>query len=399
MRQICEQQGMRWQHEQLSDPDTLMILAIPQLFIDPRYKTFIKNRLNLTAKDVVLVDDASIEGVFLDESITLEFLTEKIKIWKGKALGDFAKALKDIFTEYKDISLITQIQSLAKSTLKDTHVRTSIYRQLKKSHHYDFHSQKHIELSLDDAIEKGFAECETAEDRQKLQTVEKEGWTTLDRLRIFFKEYPNPKTAPMRYDETTHTLHFTLPGQLYQTDAAIGFMGATLDLDVFRSVFAKGTRYSKEPQVFDAASTEYHPDSKRYQLRNNGNPRATLLKYQGQGELSATGLEFLGYFKKFVQNNHDKKNALITYKSVIKHYQTELDTLGIAYSWFHNTDGLDTRFADAEVFHVFGMPARTPFDVDWLAKAWQISEDEVRSRLITQETATGNWTRTACQET
>ena len=40
------------------------------------------------------------------------------------------------------------------------------------------------------------------------------------------------------------------------SDAAISFMGATLDLDMFRSVFAKGTRYFKEPQVFDAASTE-----------------------------------------------------------------------------------------------------------------------------------------------
>lgn len=60
----------------------------------------------------------------------------------------------------------------------------------------------------------------------------------------------------MHYDETTYTLHFTLPPRLYQTDAAIVFMGATLNLDMFRSVFAKGTGYFKEPQIFDAASTE-----------------------------------------------------------------------------------------------------------------------------------------------
>ena len=385
MRQICQQQGMRWQHEQLSDPDSLIILAIPQLFIDPRYRSFLKNRIKLSVDDIVMVDDASTENLFLNESISLEFLTEKIKNWKGVALGEFAKAVKDIITENEAVSLITQLQSLVRSTLKDANKRTTLYRQLKKSRHYDPHSKQHIELSIDDAIEKEYVNTKTTEDRQKLQTVEKEGWTTLDRLRIFFKAYPNPETAPMHYDETEHILHFTLPPQLYQTDAAIGFMGATIDLDVFRSMFAKGTRYVKEPQVYDAASTEYHPDSTRYQLRTNGNPRATLLKYQGKGELSNTGLEFFGYFKRFVESNPSQKHALITYKSVIEHYQTELDALGIAYSWFHNTEGLDTRFADAEVFHVFGMPARNPLNVEWAAKTWGISEDEVRSRLITQE--------------
>lgn len=385
VRSICEQQGMRWQHEQLSDPDRLIILAIPQLFIDPRYKSFIKNRLNLTNDDILLVDDASTEGLFLDESITLEFLSEKIKAWKGAALGDFAKAVKDIITENEALSLITQLQILVESTLKNAPRRNTLYRQLKKSRHYDPHTKNFIELSIDDAIEKGYCDTKTVEDRQRLQTVEKEGWTTLDRLRIFFKAYPNPETAPMRYDKTTYTLQFSLPPQLYQTDAAIGFMGATLDLDVFQSVFAKGTRYFKEPQVFDAASTEYHLDSKRYQLRNNRNPRATLLKYQGDGELSTTGLEFFGYFKKFVKANPGQKHALITYKSVIEHYKAELGSLDVEYSWYHNTEGLDTRFADTEVFHVFGMPARNPIDVEWTAKAWGISEDEVGNRLITQE--------------
>lgn len=389
VRNICEQQGMRWQHEQLSDPDSLIVLAIPQLFIDPRYKSFLKNRVKLTADDMILVDDASTEGLFLDESITLEFLTEKIKIWKGSALGDFAKAVKDIITENEAVSLITQLQSLVESTLKNAPKRTAIYRQLRKGRYYDQHTKRYIEISLDDAIEKGYENCATAEDRQRLQTVEKESWTLLDRLRIFFKSYPKPETAPMRYDTTEHILHFMLPPQLYQTDAAMGFMGATLDLDVFRSVFAKGTRYCNEPLVFDAGSLEYHPDSKRYQLRNNGNPRATLLKYQGKGELSKTGLEFWGYFKKFVEANSSKKHALITFKSVVEYYKAELDTLGIAYSWYHNTKGLDTRFADAEVFHVFGKPARTPHNVEWIAKACGISESEMCDRLITHELRQG----------
>ena len=58
---------------------------------------------------------------------------------------------------------------------------------------------------------------------------------------------------------------------------------------------------------------------------------------------------------------------------------------GIAYSYFHNTEGLDTRFSECDVFHVLGMPARTPFDISWTAKTWQITEDEVSDRLITTE--------------
>ena len=382
---ICKKHGMRWQHEQLSDPDTLMILAIPQLFINPRYRSFLKNRLNLTANDIVLVDDASTENIFLDESISLEFLTEKIKIWKDTPLGEFAKAVKDIITENEAVSLITQLQSLVKSTLNNAPRRTTIYNQLKKSRHYDTHTKRFIEISLDDAIDKGFCSTKTTEDRQKLQTVEKEGWTTLDRLRIFFKAYPNPETAPMHYDKTENILHFTLPPQLFSTDAAVGFMGATLDADVFRSLFAKGARYNNEPQVYNAAETEWHPGAKAYQLRNNGNPRATLLKYKGQGELSATGLEFFECFKKFVEANPSQKHALITYKSVIEQYQLELDSLDVAYSWYHNTEGLDTRFADAEVYHVFGKPARDPFNVEWTAKVQGLSEDEIKDRLVSKE--------------
>ena len=149
MRQICQQQGMRWQHEQLSDPDSLIILAIPQLFIDPRYRSFLKNRIKLSVDDIVMVDDASTENLFLNESISLEFLTEKIKNWKGVALGEFAKAVKDIITENEAVSLITQLQSLVRSTLKDANKRTTLYRQLKKSRHYDPHSKQHIELSID----------------------------------------------------------------------------------------------------------------------------------------------------------------------------------------------------------------------------------------------------------
>ena len=98
--------------------------------------------------------------------------------------------------------MITQLQSLVESTLKNAPKRTTIYRQLKKTRHYDTHSKQYIELSLDDAIKKGYANCDTVEDRQRPQTVEKESWTTLDRLRIFFKAYPNPETEPKDDNDT-----------------------------------------------------------------------------------------------------------------------------------------------------------------------------------------------------
>ena len=324
----CQEHGMLFQFRKLGDQGTMMILAIPQLFVDPVYRRFLYDKVVANEQDVFLVDDASTESLFLDEQIRLPFLIEKIKIWKGAALADFAKAVKDILTEYENVEMIAELQKLFKRTDRNKARYNTLETQLGKARVFDQHTKNYVELDINDGIETGRFPIDTAEQRQKLQTTEKKGWTILDKLRIFFKTYPNPETAPMHFDEKEGILHFSLPPQFARTDAALGFMGATLDLDVFKSVSPKTRRKMKMPLVFDASSTEWHKDAKAYQLRNNRNPRATLLKYKGQGELSKTGLEFWNYIQNFVRVNTDNTHAIISYKSVIEHYKADLDELG-----------------------------------------------------------------------
>lgn len=370
----CEADGFRSQWKFMRDePDRILVLAIRQLFIDPVYKTFITRVLPLTEDDIVIVDDASNEGLFLEASITLQRLQRLSRRWKGKATGDFALALIEAVSAHEGDDLIRAVKDVFNRFYDKKDHREQIYRQLRKV----FLNEK--ELSLDDAIAAGHYRIGTEQERKKIPVVEKRGWTLLDKLRIFFKHYPNPETAPMRYYDGTLT--FALPPQLYKTPAALGFMGATLDKQVFQKTFSKGTRYIKgTPEFYDSLSTAWHPEAKVFQLRTNRNPRATLLDENGC--LSRTGEFYYACFTKSRDANA-AKHALISYKSVIAEKESELE--GVATSWYHNTEGLDTVFQDCEIFHIIGMPGRKPTDVDWVSRVWQVTPEEVGHKLVVSE--------------
>lgn len=375
VKALCESAGLRSQWKHLSDPDTLLILAMPQLFIDPIFRQFLKNRVKLTIDDMILVDDASTEALFLNENVSLERLQRLSRRWKGKPTGDFALKLIEAVSACEGDAMIEQVQSIVNDVLKDSQIRPVVYRQLRKA------NINGTEVGLDDAISNGHYPIGTDAERARLPEVDKLGWTLLDKLRIFFSSYPDPSTAPMKFYEGQ--LSFSLPPQLYKTPAALGFMGATLDKDVFQQVFRKGTRYLKGlPEFYDAATTEWDPDAKVFQLRTNRNPRATLLNKETR-ELSKTGKEYFDYFKQSLETNTGSRHALISYKTVV---ENRADALAdVAMSWFHNSEGLDTRFQGCEVFHILGMPGRTPQDTEWVSRQWQVSEDIVREKLVTSE--------------
>ena len=375
-RGICEVLGMRAQWKKLKDENSLLVLAMQQLFIDPIYRNFAKNRLHLTANDIVLVDDASTDNLFLDVSVSLERLQRLSRRWKGKATGDFALELITAISTFEGEDLISGIKSVYEKAYQNKTHRDTIYRQLGKV------NVSGTELNIDDAISSGHYLISTSEQRARLPIVEHRGWTLLDKLRIFFKAYPDPKTAPMRYADST--LHWALPPQLLTTQAALGFMGATLDKDIFKKIFSKGTRYRKDVGFWDAGTTEWHGEARVFQLRTNGNPRATLLRDKNTGELSRTGEEYWNYFLQSLEVN-DRKHAMISFKSLVSSRADELKTKDVSFSYFHNTEGLDTHFSDCDIFHILGLPARTPTDTEWLARVWQVSEKEVIQKILTSE--------------
>ena len=118
-----------------------------------------------------------------------------------------------------------------------------------------------------------------------------------------------------------------------------------------------------------------------FQLRTNRNPRATLLDKK-TGELSRTGQEYWGYFQQSVEVNAEN-HGLISYQKLVEQKATELE--GLAAAWFHNVEGLDTRFKNVNVLHILGSPERKPEDVEWFAKCLGISIEELGKHQVISE--------------
>ena len=389
VRERCEIEGHRAQWKELKAGDNrLLVLAMRQLFINPIFANFAKERLDLKAEDLVLVDDASTEGLFLDVSVSLERLQRLSRRWKGKPTGTFALELIQAMSTLEGDDLVDGIKAVYEQSKEQSE---TIYRQLRKV------NIDGTEVNIDFAIENGHYPIDTPEERARLPIVEHTGWTLLDKLRVFFKAYPDTKTAPMRYVDGI--LHWALPPRLLNVPAALGFMGATLDKDVFQRTFQKTLRhkkvskrsgkpymkYTKYPADFyETIATEWHADARVFQLRTNGNPRATLLADSKTGELSKTGEEYWDYFLNSLKVN-EGKHAVISFKSLIEARTSELKNNGVAFSHFHNTEGLDTHFSDCDVFHIIGLPARAPADIEWLSRVWQVSGDEVIKKVLTGE--------------
>lgn len=362
LKMTCESYGYLSQRKQLQDPNTLMILAIPQLFIDPVYRPFLKEILKLTADDLVLVDDASIENLFLDEEIPLERFRQLAIDWAGEPLGDFAIEIATALATLEGETLIARIQAIVTDVDAPT-----VNAQLARVRLVDG-----TITDIDTAIVDGRLPIGTDKDVAKLPRQDAKHWTLLDRLTTFFKAYPKPATAPMRYFE--EKLVFSLPPQPFQTDAVLGFMGATLTHSLFTKVFP-GTDF------YDAAATAWHPEARVFQLRTNRNPRATLLDKE-TGELSRTGQEYWGYFQQSVEVNPEK-HGLISYQKLVEQKTPELE--GIAAAWFHNVEGLDTRFKNVDMLHILGAPERKPEDVEWFVKCLGISVEELGKHQVISE--------------
>ena len=302
----------------------------------------------------MLVDDASIENLFLDEEIPLERFRQLAIDWAGEPLGDFAIEIATALATLEGETLIARIQAIVADV-----DAPRVNAQLSQVRLIDGRI-----TDIDTAITDGTLPIRTDKDLVNLPRQDAKHWTLLDRLTTFFKAYPKPAAAPMRYFQ--EKLVFSLPPQPFQTDAALGFMGATLRESFFTKVFPGSDFY-------DAVATAWHPDALIFQLRTNRNPRATLLDKE-TGELSRTGQEYWRYFQQSVAVN-PKNHGLISYQKLVKQKAAELE--GIATAWFHNVEGLDTRFKNIDVLHILGAPERKPEDVQWLAKCLGISVEEL----------------------
>ena len=339
-----------------------VILPMPDLFTNPKYRTFASRLINYWGADrLCVVDEADVFKLFVECSLSVERLKKLGEMWRGETLGDFVEcilALLDADNFYK----IGQVLAL----LTDGEVK-QISEQLRSLRIKYVSGAGYVSyqiMSLDDAVAGGYRSADTEQSIENLESVDR-NFGLLEQLQIFFTHYRRIEDAPISFHQGM--LRWWIPPQLHPKVKKIGFMSATANLDFFKRLFPDAVD-------LDVPMSQWVQGAEFYQLRTAKCPRATVLELK---EID-TGWEFVGMkpageklwqmIIAEIQNTHDLRHAIISYKDVLTWAAVDVKELGIVTANYGGLVGLDTEFQDVDVLWVVFSPELKPEDVEWRTK-------------------------------
>lgn len=349
VRATCEEAGHLHDLKQLQKHQ-VNLFTFPQLFTNPVFKGWIQTNIgDFQKEDLILHDDTEITSLFNIVDVQREYLEILSHQYCGTNTGSFADKLLGFL--HKD-NLYQNLQMFIEG-LSDT----ERYEIIEGLSHVRIEGQLQ---TLDEAVESGHFKIDIQSELDALPQVADSEWNLVSQLELFFGMYPNAANAPIQYHEGV--LSFALAPILPNTDARIGFMGATLQEEHLKRAFP--ARYYPNVLFFNATSTKWHPDARVFQLATNRNPRRTVLT---DGKLNTTGESYWQSVIELV-SRLGGKHGIITYKSVIEEKQPDIETHGLTTAHFGALTGLDNRFEDADFLHILFSPERPPFAHQWDTK-------------------------------
>ena len=353
----------------LSQPDRakqsqLLALPFPTAFLDPRLRSWADLYKPKGKNALILHDDLPLTSLFIEYQLTTKRLRQIYESWKGTLAAEWAEACLMAF-QLRDWEMLKNI-SLGMNADETDSVRYALTQCIDPS--------TGAVVEPDDYLSSEQVDFSTAEACHKLPQLDKEGFDTATMLESFWEQYPRVEDAPFFFDAITDAFTFYRPPKPYIFNKSVrfGFASATLDPKLIKAIFP-------DVEFYDANTTEWENGAHLYQLRTNGNPRATVLnaveKYNAAGEkvwewdgLSETGADYYGKALSFIKLNSNETHAVLSYKNVIADKQDELDALGVRTAHFGNLAGLDDAFEGVKNFHILFCPFVKPFDVDFLCK-------------------------------
>lgn len=334
------------------------VMPVSDAFTNPNFHGFIKRILKDDAGDrLCIVDDVNIFSLFSECELSKERLRGWYQMWRGCRLGIFAQDLLHILeVEETPFAIGAYIDVLNEQEFDE--IREQMQR-VRVPEHYGLSTTYRV-MSLDDAVLDNL--LDNSENKvSKLPSVDG-AFTTLDKLKVFFDRYKRESDAPISYRDGS--LGWVIPPVLHSKVKKIGFMSATLDLDLFKRIFP-------DAELFDVPVSRWVDGTEVYQIRTGRYPRRSVLELDSEFKfkgLNRTGLKLWRDMITEIQNSPHQKHAVITYKSVLEWAAVDIKELGIITANYGGLVGLDTEFKDVDVLWVVFSPEISELDVARRAK-------------------------------
>lgn len=333
----CHKNGYLSQLGKVSEARAVL-LPIPDAFTNPTFRKFTNEFLNQDISNrLCIVDEVDIFSLFVKCSISRNRLYDLRDMWNGCELGEFAK---NVINFLKSDDYFVKIEKYIEN-LSDKQ-RNDIHFQMQRVRLYFDDTDEYRVYTLDDAVTKGLLDASSESSIKKLPQVDSE-FTTLEKLEMFFDKYKRLEDAPISYHK--NVLEWFVFPKIHNKVKKIGFMSATLNLDLFKRVFP-------DAQTLEIPRSQWVSGSRCFQLRTAKNPRATVMKRNAEGKfesLKKSGLKLWQMMISEIQKTPHLKHGIITYKDVLKWADIDIKELGITATVnYGGLVGLDTEFRDVD---------------------------------------------------
>ena len=258
--------------------------------------------------------------------------------WQGRALGNFAKTLRNALE------------------IKGKHHADAVKGVRAVIQSFEWQAEEIIRQMCQ------IQDTQTAKDTKEPPTVYSDpNWTFWHQLKRFFAHYTRDADAPIRWDG--EGLHFWVPPVLHPSIKRLLVMSSALSEEHLRRAFPDETI-----EVFRTQPTAPVAGNQVFQIRTDTYPRETLLDYDSSWDViatSKTGQHFLLGIRAEIQRDPNVKHAIIADSEVIEPLQ-DITTASENVCFLRAYQGMVKRdipfqaFQQAEVIWILGAPERPP---------------------------------------
>ena len=405
----CQQHGYLSQFATLRHAKA-QVLVIPALFFDQQYAGLVEEILGQVRDTdrLYILDEVQPHELFFECNISKDVLEGWNTDWRGNALGNFAKALlnaletrdktdnsvvkriratvqlfhqqeEELIRQMCQVNLLGKVvergvvdpqtgKELASFTIQFEE-GASAYIPLNDSaadrlaaqglpsfrlNFFVLNEDMKIPMQMEQAIELGILNIETAENIQALPTICKDpNWTFWHQLKHFFTHYTRDADAPVGWNN--EVLQFWMPPMLHPIIKRLLIISSSLSEQHFRRAFP-----GEKVEVVRVKPAAWLTGNRVFQIRTSNYPASTLLDSNSSCKaigFSNTGMRFFLGICSEIERDPSVKHAIITYKSFKKRL------IGIAkkdnvcfVTSFKEMDGLEDSFEEAQVVWIVGTP-------------------------------------------
>ena len=327
-------------HRVFESPARILGLMVSETGVAKHYKAKIKEHFQVPMPEMLESVDENLCAIkvrtapelFLKCMILINTLQAWEVNWDGRALGNFAKTLRNAL-------------------------------EIKGKHHSDaVKGVRAVIQSFEWQAEEIIRQMYQTQDTEESPTVYSDSnWTFWHQLKRFFTHYTRDADAPIRWDG--EGLHFWVPPVLHPSIKRLLVMSSDISEAHLHRAFPNETI-----EVFRTGPTPWVAGNQVFQIRTDTYPRETLLDYDNSWDViatSQTGQCFLLGIRAEIQRDPNVKHAIIADSEVIEPLQ-DITTVSENVCFLRAFQGMVKRnipfeaFQQAEVIWILGAPERPP---------------------------------------